>query len=186
VCSRWRRIVCAAPGLWTSFHVNLYKIERNVVPVIGLYISRSGKHPLQVCLADIRNEYQESSSDHSDGEREGGHVEAKIGKDGLAAAFLLLDNIGWFEKLEVDMDAGISDLLDRWDKPEDGASFCRLRALRIRDQSGIDTMTDVNHPLWIRLRGAPKLTLLHNLGYHILSLESHRLSSLMLLLEMTF
>ncbi|KAJ8090741.1 hypothetical protein PM082_018307 [Marasmius tenuissimus] len=42
VCTRWRNITYEFPALWSSVYVNLYALDRDVIPLLEHYICRSG------------------------------------------------------------------------------------------------------------------------------------------------
>ncbi|KAJ8076350.1 hypothetical protein PM082_000771 [Marasmius tenuissimus] len=151
VCSRWRTVINAIPKLWSSFHIDIYKIQGCVSSIIGIYINRSQEHPLYVCLTDkLDTAVKMGSSERS-------KVERYFGGRGLEAADALLGAAKRFEELKLDMDGGLIDSLVSWETPgiDKGVDFCRLKVLKMT-RTKIRPRED--SLFWKSAREAPKLT----------------------------
>ncbi|KAL0072290.1 hypothetical protein AAF712_000052 [Marasmius tenuissimus] len=111
VCSRWRNIINAIPKLWSSFHIDLYKIKHPVSSIIKLYVNRSREHPLHVYLADELDKVEEVDPEEDRcGERwERVDVECHFGRRGLKAVDSLLGAVGRFEELDINMSEELVD-----------------------------------------------------------------------------
>ncbi|KAL0581934.1 hypothetical protein V5O48_000164 [Marasmius crinis-equi] len=153
VCSRWRRIIYAIPEVWSSFHIDLYSIKRNISPLIDLYLGRSGKSPLQVYFADFSMKCDRLSffTDKRD-------VELIVGRKGLAAAGSLMKALDRFGSLDIEISLDLLDLIMKWGRiePTNGASFSRLKRLTISFNHRFSTGR--NRPFWHCIRMAPHLS----------------------------
>ncbi|KAK1222044.1 hypothetical protein PQX77_015143 [Marasmius sp. AFHP31] len=149
ICSRWRTVINAIPKLWSSFHIDLYKIKHDVSSIIGIYIDRSQEHPLYVCLTDELYKAAEMNSFVRS------KVEKRFGGRGLEGVDSLLGTVTRFEELKIDMSGGLIDCIIRRETPgiDKGVDFCRLKVLKTTLYAFLS-----NSLLWKGIYEAPKLT----------------------------
>ncbi|KAL0570781.1 hypothetical protein V5O48_011175 [Marasmius crinis-equi] len=119
VCSRWRRIACCTPTLWTSFLIDLYDVKQDLCSVIVLYLKRSGALPLRVCLTDHLEKCPPWGGGMSTFKYEL-KLEERVGRNGPAAAQVIVEVMDRIGELDIDIKPDVLDLLigkrKRWDE----------------------------------------------------------------------
>ncbi|KAL0581238.1 hypothetical protein V5O48_000826 [Marasmius crinis-equi] len=150
VCSRWREITHDLPHLWSTLSINIYRILKDVNPLIQLYSKNARDTPLDIFLQDSGRDCGSGPEDDPMG---------YLGKFGCAAYRLVMKQLHRCRKLKIDLQPKILSIaVDPWFQLN--LSFPRLETFHngLDDDDDDDNMVEA--PDWFRdalYYKAPKL-----------------------------
>ncbi|KAI3615362.1 hypothetical protein WG66_003680 [Moniliophthora roreri] len=111
VSSHWRSIVTSCPRMWTSFHVDVFGLRRDIQPLLQVYLKNSRDLPLRVRIVDSGKWSADFGEDYAN----------HLGLNGVSACSTLLSQSTRIQSLTMDVRGQIFSVLrptsSSWDPP---------------------------------------------------------------------